>query len=463
MLSGVRDSIARSLHVENVNGSIAGGGVNVTTVQATNGGPEGVATKNLLIKYVVSINNHVGISVVAQGAGGISNVVFRDTRVHEPADITLDPRVRTLTTEFGIRLQDSGCLWDKDGDGKVDNPCYVTNVTFDGGVVVGAPSYGFSALMHPGGPNRNHVVRGMRFFGNGHKINTTESRDIDVTGVPGITFEGNTITGYDYNSDGIADLASLMRVESDNVVLRGNVFDGQVAGGLSTLVFANNASNIVVASNRFICDNSTYCNSLRLSTTTPNALVYNNIVDRSPASGTGIHAAGGDARISGNIVTGGDYAIESLGDRNVLLGNQTRSVSLATNGNDIRVVGADIRLENNVCAPAATWKYCIELGVGTINPVLNNNRNLTTLANVYLSAVGTLNLPSDSDTTPAGSSGASNPTPAAATSGGGCTIATTGRSGDSLAVIILLISFGNLALKFCKKRFWPEGSTANGE
>jgi hypothetical protein len=388
LLSGVRDSTARDLFVENVSGSVAGGGVTVATNQATNGMPEGIPTRNVVIENVVSVHNHMGVLVVANGAGGISNVVFRNIWVYEPFNSTLDPRVRGLTTEFGIRLQDSGCVWDANGDGYVNNPCYVANITFDGGYVVGAPSHGFSMLLWPGGPQRRYLVRGIRFYGNGHKINSTGSRDINVNGNPGLTFEGNTVVGADYNSDGVADLTSLMWVGSDNTVIRDNVFTGKVAGGQNALLYANYAGNIVIANNRFTCDNAAYCNSLKLSATTPGALVQGNSIDNSPVAGTGIYAAGDDAQISGNFVIGGDYAIDARGHRSKLLGNWTQSVSLGPVGNDIRVIGTDVRLQSNVCRPAAPWKYCIELGVDAVRPVLANNKNLTTPANVYLDLTG---------------------------------------------------------------------------
>jgi hypothetical protein len=314
LFSGIQNSYAENLFVENVDGIISDGAISIFSNRDGNGKLQSQMTKNFILDGVTSQHNHTGIALAAFGAGGISDVTIRNFNVFESKDST---RQTSPYTQFGIRFNDYDCIWSKDSDGIINDPCYITNVTLETGSIVGCPGFSLSFNPNPAAvksPNRSLVVRGVYFEGNGNGIGGNDSRDVDLALWPGTVFEGNTVVGMDYNHDGQPDLAHLIRADSEGLILRNNEIRGIVGYG-KMLVRTSESKNLKILNNNLDCSAVSGCTGVNLSSYTSNIDIQGNYIRLKDSSGIGISAEGSNHRIIGNFIRGGQYDISVSGSQ----------------------------------------------------------------------------------------------------------------------------------------------------
>jgi len=236
----------------------------------------------------------------------------------ESRDVT---KTTSPSTYFGIRLNDYNCIWSKDGDGVINDPCYITNVTFDTGSVIGCPGYGLSFQAASNGPNRGLTVRGTHFEGNGYGIGGTDSRDVDLVKWPGTVFEGNTVMGVDYNRDGRPDLSHIIRADSDGLILRNNYIYG-IVDFPNRLVHISDSKNVKVFNNNFECKSIDDCIGISIWINASNADVQGNYISLKQGSGTGVGIMTSTGhRIVGNFIKGGKQKISATSNQNIIQSN----------------------------------------------------------------------------------------------------------------------------------------------
>jgi hypothetical protein len=318
LMSGIQNGYAENLFVENVDGTISDGAISIFSNRDSNGMVQSQPTRNLTLDNVTSQHNHTGIALVANGAGGISDVTIRNFNVYESRDIT---KKSSPYTQFGIRFNDFNCIWSKDGGSAIDDPCYISNVTLDNGSVIGCPGFGLSFHPAANGPNRNLTVRGTHFEGNGHGIGGTDSRDVDLAKWPGTVFEGNTVAGVDYNRDGKPDLSHLIRADSDGLILRNNYIYGGVQFP-NRLIHISESKNIKIVNNNLDCGSVDNCIGISLWNKAFNIDVQGNYISLKPGNGTGVDVTNSSGHtISGNFIRGGTQKIAGSDLQNTIQSN----------------------------------------------------------------------------------------------------------------------------------------------
>jgi hypothetical protein len=317
LMSGIQNGFAENLFVENVDGVISDGAISIFSNRDSNGRVQSQPTKNLTLDNVTSQHNHTGLALVANGAGGISNVTIRNFNVFESRDST---RSTSPYAQNGIRLNDFNCIWSKDSDGLINDPCFITNVTLENGSVIGCPGYSLTFVPSLNGPPRNLTVRGVYFEGNGYGNGGVDSRDVNLAKWPGVVFDGNTIVGVDYNGDGQPDLSHLIRVDSEGLILRNNEIYG-IVGYSKKLIRTSESNNIAIYNNNFSCLNVDDCIAIGLDAITSDIEIQGNIITLKKGNGIGVSAAGTGHRIVGNFFRGGQQSILTWGTPVIMQSN----------------------------------------------------------------------------------------------------------------------------------------------
>ena len=245
LLAGISDSTGVDLLSEGCFASFPCAGFSVYANLKEVLLPEPPQVRNLRLDNVTSLGSHIGIHLAAFGAGGISGVTVRNLEATNPRPV--GPGV-TAFNQFGIYFQDNGCVSDPAGAAE---PCYIRDVVLDNGVVEGFGGYGFTAFPQGGGPSRQYVLRNLLFRDNGIGIGTTDARNVTLAGIPGTVFERNTVVGGDRDGNGIPDLTHLLRAESDDLVVRDNLFTGSVAPPVPAFLYITGGDNVSVTGNVF--------------------------------------------------------------------------------------------------------------------------------------------------------------------------------------------------------------------
>ncbi len=311
-ISSIKDAVITNLTATGSQGTISEAGLNIESERDAQGLPQPQKLDNVIIDGYISRDNYRGLSVTALGGGGISNLTIRNIDIQ---DVGLRRPEWQAFIAMGIAFSDDGCKWDaqnQDGQhkGLLDDNCYITRVTIDGGMLRNIAGSAINTTkLSSTGSDRNYVFKGLTIEGAGRKLNNPDSQGVSLYGGTlkgsnsGFVFENSTLIGGDADGNGSPDLTQLLRIDSaDYAVIRNNTFKGKTSNGPSTLLDLTNISNVSILGNVFSAEQAAGT-AILLGNGALNNTIQDNLI-RIPLTGTAIKdfTGSGSNQLIGNSI-----------------------------------------------------------------------------------------------------------------------------------------------------------------
>ncbi|HUI66731.1 MAG TPA: right-handed parallel beta-helix repeat-containing protein [Nitrospirota bacterium] len=333
---------------------------------------EAAPSQNTTVNNLTISDCYSGIALIANGSGGINNVTISNVNI-DNIGLRLynaSPWSWVPLDAYGIILSDHVCFY---GLPDVATPCYITNVTINGGTI-GTASYGISGFAIDGSTN---VASGLTTshhnwtFTNLSIVNAgiNQSGLVSLAGgaasghISGLQFGGNILNGSGNN------LVSLLSLDTANdAVIAGNSFSGTLSGGWSAQTYAVNSSGVKFLDNTFTLSGGPNTSALVLHTGESGDTVRGNRITASSGfAAISVDAGAGGHTIVSNTLSGQtSYGLSvSSGSGNIVEGN-------VVNGSKIYISADQTKIYGNTIYGSPTYGIQDQVGSDIRNNIVSN-------------------------------------------------------------------------------------------